>query len=41
MPFLQNAGPNVVGDRLEVDACTQPLPDEEAIDWVKEWLTLL
>lgn len=34
-------GAKRVGDRLEVDACTQPLPDEEAIDWVKEWLTLL
>jgi len=34
-------GAKRVGDRLEVDACTQPLPDEEAIDWVKEWLDLL
>ncbi|WP_417831442.1 flavodoxin domain-containing protein [Terasakiella sp.] len=34
-------GAKRVGDRLEVDACTQPLPDEEAIEWVKEWLDLL
>jgi len=34
-------GAKRVGDRLEVDACTQPLPDEEAIDWVKEWLDML
>ncbi|SCA55504.1 conserved hypothetical protein [Candidatus Terasakiella magnetica] len=34
-------GAKRVGVRLEVDACTQPLPDEEAIDWVKEWLDLL
>lgn len=27
-----------VGERLEIDACTQPLPDEEAVDWSKEWL---
>lgn len=30
-----------VGERLEIDACTQPLPDEEALDWTKEWATLL
>jgi len=34
-------GAKRIGDRLEVDACTQPLPDEEAIDWAKEWLSLL
>ncbi len=30
-----------VGERLEIDACTQPLPDEEAIDWAKEWVAML
>lgn len=30
-----------IGERLEVDACTQPLPDEDAINWLKEWLTLV
>ena len=30
-----------IGERLEVDACTQPLPDDDALDWMKEWVTLL
>jgi len=30
-----------IGERLEIDACTQPLPDEEALMWAKEWVTLL
>jgi MioC protein len=30
-----------VGERLEIDACTQPLPDEEALQWAQEWVTLL
>jgi len=34
-------GARKVGERLEIDACTQPLPDEEALDWAKEWVTLL
>lgn len=29
-----------VGERLEVDACTQPLPDEDAVEWAKEWINL-
>ncbi len=36
--LLSSLGANKVGERLEIDACTQPLPDEEAIDWSKEWL---
>lgn len=32
-------GAHTVGERLEIDACTQPLPDEEALEWSKEWLT--
>jgi MioC protein len=27
--------------RLEIDACTQPLPDEEALNWAQEWVTML
>jgi len=34
-------GARRVGERLEIDACTQPLPDEEAMEWAKEWVTLL
>ncbi|MBY4677157.1 flavodoxin domain-containing protein [Marinobacterium arenosum] len=30
-----------VGERFEVDACTQPLPDEDAREWAKEWLEQL
>ncbi len=38
---FESCGAKRIGDRLEIDACTQPLPDEEAIDWVKEWLEML
>jgi len=34
-------GARKIGERLEVDACTQPLPDEDALEWAKEWVTLL
>jgi MioC protein len=34
-------GATKVGERLEIDACTQPLPDEEALNWAQEWVTLL
>lgn len=34
-------GARKVGERLEIDACTQPLPDEEALNWAQEWVTLL
>ena len=34
-------GAQRVGERLEIDACTQPLPDEEAVTWWKEWLAQL
>jgi len=33
-------GAQKVGDRLEIDACTQPLPDEEALSWTKDWIAL-
>ncbi|MGE3905036.1 MAG: flavodoxin domain-containing protein [Reyranellaceae bacterium] len=34
-------GAQKLGERLEIDACTQPLPDEEALQWSKEWVGLL
>lgn len=34
-------GATRIGERLEIDACTQPLPDEDAVEWAKEWVTLL
>ena len=34
-------GARKLGERLEIDACTQPLPDEEALQWSKEWVNLL
>lgn len=39
--LLASLGAERIGERLEIDACTQPLPDEEAIDWAREWVTLL
>jgi len=38
--FLE-LGARKLGERLEIDACTQPLPDEEALNWAQEWVTLL
>jgi MioC protein len=34
-------GAGRIGDRLEVDASTQPLPDEEALSWVEGWKALV
>jgi MioC protein len=34
-------GAKKLGERLEIDACTQPLPDEEALSWAQEWVTML
>lgn len=39
--LFASLGAHKVGERLEIDACTQPLPDEEALDWSKEWLAQL
>ena len=36
---LERCGARRVGDRLEVDASTQPLPDEEALTWIEGWKT--
>ena len=34
-------GARRIGDRLEVDASSQPLPDEEALGWVEGWKALV
>lgn len=34
-------GAQRVGERLEIDATIQPLPDEEALQWVKDWVSLI
>ena len=34
---LELCGARKVGERLEVDASTQPLPDEEALAWIEGW----
>jgi MioC protein len=39
--LFEKLGAKRVGDRLEIDACTQPVPDEEAVKWVEEWERLL
>ena len=30
-----------IGERLEVDASSQPLPDEEALTWIEGWKALV
>jgi MioC protein len=39
--LFADLGADRVGERLEIDACTQPLADEEAVTWAKEWVELL
>ena len=39
--LLAACGARKVGERLEIDACTQPLPDEEALNWAQEWVAML
>lgn len=34
-------GARKLGERLEVDASTQPLPDEEALGWIQGWKALV
>jgi MioC protein len=34
-------GAKRIGERLEVDASSQPLPDEEALGWVEGWKSLV
>ena len=38
---LELCGAKKVGDRLEVDASSQPLPDEEALGWIEGWKSLV
>ncbi len=39
--IFAGCGAHKVGERLEIDATNQPFPDEEALQWVKHWVTLL
>jgi MioC protein len=34
-------GARKLGERLEVDASSQPLPDEEALGWIADWKALV
>ena len=34
-------GAKKLGERLEVDASSQPLPDEEALSWIEGWKALV
>ncbi|OFW97192.1 MAG: flavodoxin/nitric oxide synthase [Alphaproteobacteria bacterium RIFCSPHIGHO2_12_FULL_66_14] len=34
-------GATRIGERLEVDASSQPLPDEEALTWIEGWKVLV
>ena len=34
-------GATQLGERLEVDASSQPLPDEEALAWIEGWKALV
>jgi MioC protein len=34
-------GATRIGDRLEVDASSQPLPDEEGLTWIEAWKALV
>lgn len=34
-------GAKRLGVRLEIDAATQPLPDEEALAWIEAWKSLV
>jgi MioC protein len=38
---LELCGAKKVGDRLEIDASSQPLPDEEALTWIEGWKALV
>ena len=38
---LELCGARKLGDRLEVDASSQPLPDDEALGWVEGWKVLV
>jgi MioC protein len=38
---LEQCGARRLGERLEVDASSQPLPDEEALGWIEGWKALV
>jgi MioC protein len=38
---LAQCGARKLGERLEVDASSQPLPDEEALGWIEDWKALV
>ncbi len=38
---LELCGAKKIGERLEVDASSQPLPDEEALVWIERWKDLV
>jgi MioC protein len=38
---LELCGAKKLGQRLEVDASSQPLPDEEALGWIEGWKALV
>ena len=38
---LELCGSKKLGDLLEVDASSQPLPDEEALGWIEGWKALV
>ena len=38
---LALCGAKKIGERLEVDASSQPLPDEEALGWIEGWKALV
>jgi MioC protein len=38
---LALCGARKLGARLEVDASSQPLPDEEALGWIESWKALV
>ena len=38
---LALCGARRLGERLEVDASSQPLPDEEALGWIEDWKALV
>ena len=39
--IFTDCGAARIGERLEVDASEQPLPDEEALTWIQGWKALV
>lgn len=39
--LLTDLGASRIGQRLEIDASVQPLPEEEALDWAQGWACLV